>query len=204
MDLFKTSSKEVYAELMRSRKEIRKYLGWEMRKWFRHIQKSGKEFGGMFTVICWTLNVQSTVWETLHYRCAYFAQIAFNQSNVCMLCASPQNKRTHIFIECEVISEYYRHFLSFTDLLILALWKSIKKGIKRHQKLGNNKASIVRNLILKIDTFLKADLKAKFKLAVENQKLDEFRNKYLIDGILGTVDNNILSINNLYWWSDGT
>ena len=126
----------------------------------------------------------------------------------------------------QVISECYRHFLPRTDLLVyigsvnlieksfgLKVEKDDKKqklrnyinfSIRhvvfrnRHRKLGNNKASIVRNLILKIDTFLKADLKTKFKLAVEKQKVDEFRNNYLIDGVLGTVDNNVLSLNTLY------
>ena len=184
-DLFKTSFKEVYAELMRTRKKPANI--W-VEKWENDLGIKLEEWEGIWrNVHCHMLSpyVQSTVWETLHqnYMCAYFAQIAFNESNICMLCGSPQNKRTHIFIECEVISECYSHYLSFTDLLVdigsvNLLEKSFGLKIEkedskqklrnyinfsirhvvfrnRHRKLGNNRAVTVRNLIRKIDSFLK-------------------------------------------------
>ena len=227
-DLFKTSFKEVYAELMRTRKKPANI--W-VEKWENDSGIKLEEWEGIWrNVHCHMLSpyVQSTVWETLHrnYMCAYFAQIAFNESNICMLCGSPQNKRTHIFIECEVISECYSHYLSFTDLLVdigsvNLLEKSFGLKIEkedskqklrnyinfsirhvvfrnRHRKLGNNRAVTVRNLIRKIDLFLKGDLKTKFNLALEKHSLDEFRNTYLVDGILGSADNKVLTLNNLY------
>ena len=227
-DLFKTSFKEVYAELMRTRKKPANI--W-VEKWENDLGIKSEEWEGIWrNVHCHMLSpyVQSTVWETLHrnYMCAYFAQIAFNESNICMLCGSPQNKRTHIFIECEVISECYSHYLSFTDLLVdigsvNLLEKSFGLKIEkedskqklrnyinfsirhvvfrnRHRKLGNNRAVTVRNLIRKIDSFLKGDLKTKFNLALEKHSLDEFRNTYLVDGILGSADNKVLTLNNLY------
>ena len=88
MDLFKTSFKEVYAELMRSRKKPANI--W-VEKWENDLGINSEEWEGIWrNVHCHMLNpyVQSTVWETLHrnYMCAYFAQIAFNnQMSVCFV-----------------------------------------------------------------------------------------------------------------------
>ena len=68
----------------------------------------------------------------------------------------------------------------------------------RHQNLGNCKAVIVRNMIRKIAFFLKSELKTKFSLALVNRKIDSFINTFLIDGILGSIDENILTLKDLY------
>ena len=227
-DLSRTSFKEIYTELMIKKKKPANI--W-VEKWENDIGITKDEWNGIWrNVHCHMLSpyVQSTIWETLHrnYMCAYFAKIAFNKSNTCMLCGSLQNTRTHIFIECEVILECYLHFLSYTDALVnigavnllerafglktetddskILLRNFINFSIRhivfrnRHQNLGNCKAVIVRNMIRKIAFFLKSELKTKFSLALVNRKIDSFINTFLIDGILGSIDQNVLTLKDLY------
>ena len=161
-----------------------------------------------------------------NFMCAYFAKIAFNESSVCLLCNQEQLNRVHIFLGCDVIMECYRKFQKITDkifyigsldLIERAFGLPIEnKGEKRkelrnyinfsirhivyrnrNKVFGNSFSIIIVNLVNIIETFIHCDLRQKYDLAKARNKTSSFEDDFLIDNILGKIENEVLILKNL-------
>ena len=165
--------------------------------------------------------VQSSAWETIHrnYMCSYFASVAFNESPMCKLCGKEELTRTHIFLDCNIILNIYDHFLSFTSRLVdihhvnllerafglkidnpdnnSSLRNFINFSIRhiifrnRNRKFGDPNTT-TQKMIKKIGNFIQSELYTKFKLACINNKIDKFKELFLVDNILGRIESNAL------------
>ena len=161
-----------------------------------------------------------------NFMCAYFAKIAFNESSVFQLCNQEQLNRVHIFLGCDVIMECYRKFQKITDkifyigsldLIERAFGLPIEnKGEKRkelrnyincsirnivyrnrNKVFGNSFSIIIVNLVNIIETFIHCDLRQKYDLAKARNKTSSFEDDFLIDNILGKIENEVLVLKNL-------
>ena len=133
---------------------------------------SGTEFGGTYVAICWALMSKSRCGKLFTATtCAHILQRSLKT-------------------ETDDSKILLRNFINFSIRHIVFH--------HRHRNLGNCKAVIVRNMIRKIAFFLKSELKTKFSLALVNRKIDSFINTFVIDGILGSIDQNVLTVKDLY------
>ena len=132
------------------------------------------------------------------------------------------NKNSHLH---ETILKCYQHFLKFCDLLVnigsvdlierdfglkvnngdnkSSLRNYINFSVRhitywnRHKVLGNNKVLIQNNLIKKISSFIRTDLKSKFEIASIKKEIESFKGKFLIDSVLGEIVDGNLVLKNL-------
>ena len=56
--------------------------------------------------------IESSIWQMIHrnFVCSYFLKKIYNTDGKCKLCGQIESNRTHIFINCSVISYVYHHF----------------------------------------------------------------------------------------------
>ena len=63
----------------------------------------------------------------------------------------------------------------------------------RNRFLNRNLLPTVRILNKRIQCFIRNDLEQKFHQAKQNNSIDDFKNKFLIDNVLGVIiDNNLI------------
>ena len=59
----------------------------------------------------------------------------------------------------------------------------------------SNRSNIVRILVNKVNAYIKQDLTEKFNIYKHKNKLGHFKNLYLIEDIIGKIENNNLVLN---------
>ena len=140
---------------------------------------------------------------------------------ICKLCCNIEQNRTHIFMNCQVIHIVYQHFSYIITPLGPSAIEDIEKAFGIYEDL-DTKASLrnyitytIRHIVFrsrnleilpnavvatilinKIKLYMKLDLLEKFYFYRHKHKLEAFKEMFLMDNILGRIENNelILSI----------
>ena len=171
-----------------------------------------------------TLNnyqVQSSMWELFHrnYMCAYFAKLVFNKSGNCKLCGKLELKRTHILVNCDaskavikifepILLTLHRENLSIKETIFGLLSNnqinkrlhnyviySIRHVIFRSRNIDfENVNTAVSTITSKTKRYIRDDLKSKYYIALNKNRIQKFRQTYLYNNILAEVINNNLEI----------
>ena len=137
---------------------------------------------------------------------------------ICKLCNTLERNRTHIFMNCEIINQVYLHFLplirrfdnralsekekafGITEnnpkiLLRNYMTYTIRHIVYRNRNIKlNNNANINSIIINKVEKHIKVDLMERYNLFKLKGELQTFKNIYLIDNILGELENNNLTL----------
>ena len=188
------------------------------------------DLGGSFTLNweqIWTsvhnkmLNykIQSSIWEMIHrnYICGYILKKMNRGDGICKLCNTLEQKRTHIFMTCQVTEQVYEHYrqllanlgpTSFSDSekafgmfeqndkktnLRNYFTYALRHIVYRNRNIEiSNRSDIVRILVNKVKAYIKQDLTEKFNIYKHKRKLEQFKQVYLIEDIIGKIENNNL------------
>ena len=184
------------------------------------LQIDEKECRDIWTNIHDNMNnyqVQSSMWELIHrnYMCAYFAKLVFNNLGNCKLCGKLEQKRTHIFLNCDVAKMVIRNFeyillpfhsevLSVKEMTFGVLAKgkienrihnyilyTIRHTLFRSRNTDyhniNNAVSSITN---KTNKIIRNYLKNKFYIAFSKNATHKFAQTYLYNNILGKIEGN--------------
>ena len=219
IDLNKCEFKVLYREILDRNIDNNKI--W-VNKWKSEFQIEEQDWLQIWENIHDNLNnyqVQSSMWELLHrnYMCAYFAKLVFNKSGNCKLCGKLELKRVHIITDCETVKKIIENFDYILALLhtIPLTPKEIIFGIsaknKIDKKLHNYIMFAIRHVIYRsrnktfdcqntaviaisnrIKVFIRSDLKNKFFTALYKNEIQNFKDTYLYNNILGKIENNEL------------
>ena len=136
---------------------------------------------------------------------------------ICKLCQKIERQRTHIFMKCDLIQKLYEYFSPFLLRLdptvkekAFGIFEQVnkKKLLRnyitytiRHTIYRNRNMTVSRNdyiliiLIKKVKYWIRKDLKERFNIAKMKHILHDFQNNYLIEDILGTLEDNKLKMN---------
>ena len=151
--------------------------------------------------------------------CAYIGRKAFNLNGICKLCGRLEESRVHIILNCEVTHStisYFNHILRrfhnenlterdkifgliSEDILEKRLFNYLLDTI-RHIifRKRNTEYVDVRSAIMaitrKVIFEIKKDLEMKFSIKKYQNNIQHFRNTYLINNILGKIENGLLII----------
>ena len=166
--------------------------------------------------------VQSSIWEMVHrnFTCGYILKIMNIGDGMCKLCNYLEEKRTHIFMSCKVTNAVYQHFSELllllynenitnlekafgiynieSDKIILRnyITYTIRHIVYRSRNLDtSHSGNVVTFLINKIKYFMRKDLYERYHIYKNKNKTCTFVKLYLIENILGSIDNNELTIN---------
>ena len=161
------------------------------------------------------------MWELFHrnYMCAYFAKLVFNKSGNCKLCGKLELKRTHILVNCDaskaviknfepILLTLHRENLSIKETIFGLLSNnqinkrlhnyviySIRHVIFRSRNIDfENVNTAVSTITLKTKRYIRDDLKSKYYIALNKNRIQKFRQTYLYNNILAEVIDNSLDI----------
>ena len=154
-----------------------------------------------------------------NFICGYSLKLMSIGDGKCKLCKCMEEKRTHIFIECKIINEVYQYFsdiiLKLHNRHITELEKvfgiyneesdhfllrnyitfTIRHIVYRNRNLDTSQVgNVVSLLINKIKWFIRKDLTEKYHMYKNKNKTNIFVQKYLIENILGSINDGELNI----------
>ena len=163
---------------------------------------------------------QSSLWmmTNLNFVSGLSLSRMYNLANICVHCDLPEEGYSHCFIYCNISNLVYSHFVATLRKLLdidltmeeKAFGLPISNPQEHRKKLRNyitacikcvifrNRGSTLRGsantkssiLVAKCKTFLSLDLNQKFINFRFKKRLDKFRESFLIENILGTINNN--------------
>ena len=166
--------------------------------------------------------VQSSILEMVHrnFTCGYILKLINLGDGICKLCKCLEEKRTHIFMSCQVINTIYHQFTdillklhneNITDLekafgiynieserimLRNYITYTIRHIVYRSRNLDTSQlGNVVSFLVNKIKYFIRKDLLERFHIYKNNNKTSIFVHMYLIENILGKITNNEIHFN---------
>lgn len=222
-DILEMCFKDLYKCVLKATtKPYRKH--W-VEKWNTDLSIEENQWAGIWKNVHDNLlsyKVQSSIWEMLHrnFMCSYFANIAFNESAVCKLCGQVETERTHIFTKCLVIKGCYEKFdplikkCSSTDITDLEKVVGLQGGssqiklrnyitfslrhvvFRNRNKTFGNLLPTIDIMCKKIEYFIINDVTTRYWIAQSDTRLDKFENSYLVENILGKLENNELVLEN--------
>ena len=164
--------------------------------------------------------MQSSIWEMIHrnYICGYILKQMNRSDGLCKLCNNLEQNRTHVFMSCEVIDRLYQHFsyilsqLGPTNLSDKERAFGIYEQDDIKSKLRNYITYAIRHIVFrsrnmecptngaifnilanKIKAYIKQDVKERYYFYKYKNKLEYFKETYLLDGVIGKIENNELS-----------
>lgn len=166
-------------------------------------------------------SVQSSIWEMIHrnFICGYSLSLMNISDGVCKLCRQVESQRTHIFMHCTITDKVYQHFTGIltqlssipisakerafgifehiTDKILLRNYITfiIRHILYRNRNMDNHDPQNVHLILInKVKYFIRNDLCDQFHLHKHKRKVEIFIKTYLVEDILGKVENNILNI----------
>ena len=139
---------------------------------------------------------------------------------ICKLCNNMEETRTHVFMNCEVIKSLYQHFAYILSQLgpITVSKMEMAFGMANEQneskpRLRNYVTYIIRHIVFrnrnmdfaidahvvtilanKIKSYIKRDLKEQYYLYKHKKSLNLFKETYLLENIIGNINNGELAI----------
>ena len=163
--------------------------------------------------------IQSSVWEMIHrnFICGYILRQMGKGDGICKLCNTIEENRTHIFMSCKIINGLYQ-YLSYIIINLGSIITEKEKAFGifeqndansklrnyitysiRHIVYRNRNIQITTHddiltiLVKKVKAYIKNDLTEKYYFYKHNNKLEYYKDTYLIDNLLGKIeDNNII------------
>ena len=160
--------------------------------------------------------IESSIWQMIHrnFVCSYFLKKIYNTDGKCKLCGQIESNRTHIFINCSIINYVYHSFdeiikkmvnvdLSTKEMIFGIINNESDKAILRNYIIFSIRHVIFINrnkefesqilckhiLLKKTKYFIKKDLEEKFNISKAKNSRPKFEQKFLIDNILGKIEN---------------
>jgi len=166
--------------------------------------------------------IESSIWQMVHrnFICSYFLKKIYNTDGKCKLCGQIELNRTHIFMNCNIIKYIYHNFdeiirkmvnidLSPMEMAFGIFNNDSNKAILRNYItfairhiifINRNKEfesqTLCKHILLrKTKSFIKKDLEDKLNIFKAKNNCPKFEQKYLIDNILGKIENDKLIVN---------
>lgn len=163
--------------------------------------------------------VQSSIWEMIHrnYISGYILKQMNRSNGLCKLCNTIEQTRTHIFMSCNVIEQLYQQFFYIISQLgpdnisqeekAFGLYTeedpkinlrnyltySIRHIVFRSRNIDfTANAHIPTILQNKIKVYIRRDIKERYFMYKHKNKLNVFKDIYLIDNILGKIEDREL------------
>ena len=152
-----------------------------------------------------------------NYICGYILKKMHKSDGLCKLCNKLERQRTHIFMKCEIIHKVFEHFSfiikSFDsrdisekekafgivdEINSKVLLRNYTTFIIRHIIYRNRNITLKRGenitviLINKVMFYIRKDLHGQFCVAKNTNDTQSFKDKYLVEGIFGNLQNNEL------------
>ena len=159
----------------------------------------------------------------LNFISSYRLNIMYNKSKACLNCQEDEEGPAHTFLFCDISNQVYNHFmvllmkfsnkgLDMKEKCFGIFLESVES--KKKERLRNYILSLIKHTIFKkranqahlpkegISLFLinlckkliTKDLNSKYIIASKNKKIQIFKDNFLMEGILGNIDQSTLKI----------
>jgi len=166
--------------------------------------------------------VQSSIWEMIHrnYICAYILTQMYRGDGICKLCKNIERTRTHVFMNCEVIESLYQQFGYILSQLGPTTVSENEKAFGLYNEQDDSKSRLrnyvtytIRHIVFrnrnidfaldahvvtimanKIKAYIRRDLKERYYLYKYKNKLNIFKDIYLLENIIGNINNGELFV----------
>ena len=168
-----------------------------------------------------TYLVQSSIWEMINisFICPTKLHKMFQISKICVLCNVEEENEFHIFMRCETIIRVYNHFNNILQLILdkpiddeemaFGIYEestprsrlrnyitfTIRHITFKMRPIKINNPLVASEIVIKrVRNFIKKDLGEKMLKAIQINNVENFQKTYLIDNVIGNIENNIVLI----------